>query len=475
MKIWEKIYLVVIALFLLVLNTCNILIFRSSYEKSVDLVKQAAESSWKYMAISMTEDLSEIENERTAEWQLFQSYVSNYCTRQCAFELWRGQELRERSGIADQITYSSSEGTLGSEFWADKKEQEEVLGLEEGKGKITILEREGEKYSCTAGRLGTTGYQLVIYENVSEALRVWESQMITFVWMEMAASLLMAVLLYHIIRRFLEPVSRISKITGKIAAGDYTCHLEVKGNDELSGLARDINHMTEQVRETVEYKEAQARQKQEFIYALSHEMRTPLTSVRGYAELVRNTDVSPEKRLEYMDYIVRESGRMVEITETLRQVMLLRQEEMETEEIPLGDLAGWLQQMADRQLAGKDIVWKFEAGEGAVTGNRILVEIFFLNLLRNSYHACRADGMISLCLGEKKAVIEDNGTGMTKECLEHIYEPFYREDKSRSRRLGGSGLGMYLCHYIADRHNWEMKIGSEKGVGTIIEVYFTTI
>ena len=347
--------------------------------------------------------------------------------------------------------------------------------MEEGKGKITILEREGEKYSCTAGRLGTTGYQLVIYENVSEALRVWESQMITFVWMEMAASLLMAVLLYHIIRRFLEPVSRISKITGKIAAGDYTCHLEVKGNDELSGLARDINHMTEQVRETVEYKEAQARQKQEFIYALSHEMRTPLTSVRGYAELVRNTDVSPEKQLEYMDYIVRESGRMVEITETLRQVMLLRQEEMETEEIPLGDLAGWLQQMADRQLAGKDIVWKFEAGKGAVTGNRILVEIFFLNLLRNSYHACRDDGMISLCLGEKKAVIEDNGTGMTKECLEHIYEPFYREDKSRSRRLGGSGLGMYLCHYIADRHNWEMKIGSEKGVGTIIEVYFTTI
>ena len=70
MKIWEKIYLVVIALFLLVLNTCNILIFRSSYEKSVDLVKQTAESSWKYMAISMTEDLSEIENERTAEWQL---------------------------------------------------------------------------------------------------------------------------------------------------------------------------------------------------------------------------------------------------------------------------------------------------------------------------------------------------------------------------------------------------------------------
>lgn len=475
MKIWEKIYLVVIALFLLVLNTCNILIFRSSYGKSVELVKQTAESSWKYIAISMTEDLSEIENERNAEWQLFQSYVSNYCTRQCAFELWQGQELRERSGMADQVTYSSSEGALESEFWAGRKEQEEVLALEDGKGKVTILEREGEKYSCTAGRLGTTGFQLVIYENVSEALRVWEDQIITFVWMEMAASLLMAVLLYFIIRRFLEPVSRISKMTGEIAAGDYSSCLEIKGNDELSGLARDINHMTKQVKATVEYKEAQARQKQEFIYALSHEMRTPLTSVRGYAELVRNTDVSQEKQLEYMDYIISESGRMVEITETLRQVMLLQQEEMETEEIPLGDLAGWLQQMADRQLAGKDIAWRFEAEKGVVTGNRILVEIFFLNLLRNSYHACQDEGAVSVCLGEKKAVVEDNGTGMTKECMEHIYEPFYREDRSRSRRLGGSGLGMYLCHYIAGRHNWKMKIESEKGVGTIIEVYFTTI
>ena len=64
---------------------------------------------------------------------------------------------------------------------------------------------------------------------------------------------------------------------------------------------------------------------------------------------------------------------------------------------------------------------------------------------------------------------------MTKECMEHIYEPFYREDRSRSRKLGGSGLGMYLCHYIADRHNWEMRIESEKGRGTLIEVYFTTI
>ena len=475
MKIWEKIYLVVIALFLLILNICNILIFRSSYEKSVDLVKQTAESSWKYIAISMTEDLSEIENEGNAEWQLFQSYVSNYCTRQCAFELWQGQELRERSGMADQVTYSSSEGTLESEFWADKKEEKEVLAFEEGKGKVTILEREGEKYSCTAGRLGRTGYQFVIYENVSQALRVWESQMVTFIWMEMAASLLMAVLLYLIIKRFLEPVSQISNMTGRIAAGDYTSCLEVKGNDELSGLAQDINHMAEQVRETVEYKEAQARQKQEFIYALSHEMRTPLTSVRGYAELVRNTDVSPEKQLEYMDYIVHESGRMVEITETLRQVMLLQQGEMETEEISLEVLSGWLQQMSHRQLAGKNILWEFGAEKGIVTGNRILVEIFFLNLLRNSYHACQDNGMVSLCLGEKKAVIEDNGAGMTKECMEHIYEPFYREDRSRSRKLGGSGLGMYLCHYIADRHNWVMRIESEKGRGTLIEVYFTTI
>lgn len=471
MKLWEKIYLVVIALFLIVLNICNILVFRSSYHKSVDSAKQTAESSWKQIAVSMSEDLAELEGGETEEWQLFQSYVSNYSTRDRAFELWKEQELRGRSELGSQVTYSASEGKLVSEF-VSGGERDELFAADEQMGQVMILEREEKKYTCTAGELGGTGYQLVLYENVTEGLRVWNDQIAVFVWMEIAASLMMAVILYFIMRKFLEPVSSLSEMTAKIAAGDYTSLLEVRGKDELSGLAKDINHMTEQVRENMESKEEEARHKQEFIDALSHELRTPLTSVRGYAELVRNTNISKEKQMEYMDYIVRESGRMVEITETLRQVILLQQDEMETEEIPCRELAVSLKETIQKQLTEKQIHWEIEAGEGKIRGNRILTELFFLNLMRNSFHACKENGDISVWVDSEKAAVTDNGVGMTKECQEHIFEPFYREDKSRSRKLGGSGLGMYLCHSIADRHGWEIRIDSRKGVGTRVEVMF---
>lgn len=472
MKLWEKIYFVVITLFLLVLNICNIWIFRSSYDKSVDSVKQTAESSWKHIAVSMTEDLSELEKEEAEEWQLFQSYVSNFSTRENAFELWKGNELREYSEVGSQVVYSSIDGTLSSVFVKESERKDKIAVPGQQTGQILILEQEDKKLICASGELGATGYQFVLYEDVTETLGIWKSQIVAFVWMEMAASLVMAVLLYFIMRRFLEPVSRLSEMTARIAAGDYECRLEVRGDDELSALAEDINHMTGQVQEHIEQKEAQAQQKQEFIQALSHELRTPLTSVRGYAELVRNTDVSSDRQMEYMDYIVRESGRMVDITETLRQVMLLKQEEMETEKISLKEFGRWLNEMADRQLSGKQIGFHVEAEEGVVTGNRVLVEIFFLNLLRNSYHACAEEGTVSVRLDRRRAVVEDNGAGMSEECQAHIFEPFYREDKSRSRKLGGSGLGMYLCGFIADKHGWKLVIDSQKGVGTKITVTF---
>lgn len=472
MRIWEKIYLVVMALFLLLLNSCNVLVFQSTYRKSVEAVEKTAVSFWKQIALSMEEDLAEIENSEEDQWQLFQSYVSSYCTQNLAFELWSGQKLQKKSEIGTQVTDTASEGELSSEFLEDDEQKKELLEYAKQTGCVTVLQRNGDKYTCVSGALSGTSYQLVIYENVSHILVAWETQMIRFVLLEIIASLLMAVFLYLIMRKFLAPISEVSAVTAKIAAGDYFCHLDVKGEDELSILAEDINYMTEQIRENIHNKEAEARQKQEFIDALSHELRTPLTSVRGYAQLVRNTVVSKEKQIEYMDYIVRESGRMVDLTETLRQMTLLRHDPVEQEKISLKQLSSKLQYLVEYQLVDKPIQWNFQVEEGTVWGNQVLMELFFMNLIRNSFHACEAGGRISAVFCPAKAVITDDGIGMSEECRKHLFEPFYREDKSRSRKLGGTGLGMYVCQCIADIHHWEIVVTSEKGKGTRVEVLF---
>lgn len=475
MKLWEKIYVVVMALFLLVLNSCHVLVFQSSYQKNIDAMEKTAEVYWKQIAFSLAEDLAENPYDETSEWQIFQAYVSGYSMHGYAFELWRDYELREKSKIDTQITYSEQEGKLVSDFLKEKDQQDAVLAPRKKTGQVRIWTLDGEKYMCASGPLSGTPYQLVIYENVTDLFTVWDKQILRFVLLEIAASLLMAVLLYRIMKKFVEPVSVLSAVTERIASGDYSCRAEFTGADELSLLAEDINYMTGQIRGHIQDKEAEAKQKQEFIDALSHELRTPLTSIRGYAQLVCNTAVSTEKQMEYMDYIVQESGRMVDIMETLRRVILLQQENIETEEIPLGELADWLQETTAMQLTGKQIRWSFEAEEGIVAGERVLVELFFLNLIRNSFHACGKEGKISVVLHRKGAVISDDGIGMSEDCVKHIFEPFYREDPSRSRKLGGTGLGMYLCRHIADRHQWSIHIESVKGQGTEIFVYFTTL
>lgn len=468
MKIWEKIYVVVIALFLVVLNVCNVIIFQSVYRQSVDTVEGTAITEWKNIAVPLSEDLGELGGPEGEEWQLFQTYVSGYSTEELAFELWRDGELRCKSKIGSQMTYSALEEEIHSDFLVEPEGQKEILKTGEQTGKVTILERGEDKFTCAVGYLAGTSYQLVIYERVSEILQVWKKEISLFLVMEIVASVLMAILLYFVMRKFLQPVSRLSEAAARVADGDYGCQVEVSGRDEISALAADMNWMIGQVRENVENKEQEAERKQEFIDALSHEMRTPLTSICGYAQLVENTRLEEEKKLEYMNYIVRESGRMMEIMETLREITLMNQERLDRQDIPLDKLAEELRRTVQFQMSDKQITFHFRVNGDVIYGNRTLVEMLLLNILRNSYHACGQGGTVNIDMSDERIVTSDDGVGMSEECVKHVFEPFYREDKSRSRKLGGSGLGMYLCRRIVDLHGWQIEIESEKGKGTKI-------
>ncbi len=476
MKLWEKVYRIVLVLFLLVLNICNIIIFRGAYQKSVDTVEKAGISRWKNIAASFSEDIAECGGNPEEGWSLFQSYVSDYYSENFVLELWKNRKLCLKSAPGSQQTDSAEEGEIFSDFLTEEEENK-LLADGEKKGRAVILKKGDEKYCAVAGELSAGGYQLVLYEDVSDMLNIWREQMFFFVGLELVASILMAILLYGIMRRFLRPVSGISEAASHIAAGDFEYRLPVRGKDELSELAENMNRMAGQIEEHMARREDEARRKQEFIDALSHELRTPMTSIRGYAQLVQGAKLSGEKRAQYMDYIVKESGRILDIAESLRQVMFMRRGEFKKEPISLKNLGRELLRMAEPCVKEKRIAFDLEAEDDYIEGNETLLEILFMNLIRNSIHACHEQGRISVKLTGREAVVADDGAGMTEECREHIFEPFYREDKSRSRKMGGSGLGMYLCRQIADMHGFSIEIESEKGAGTCIRIFnnfFTT-
>ena len=109
-----------------------------------------------------------------------------------------------------------------------------------------------------------------------------------------------------------------------------------------------------------------------------------------------------------------------------------------------------------------------------VCGNATLLSMLFYNLTDNAIKACCDGGIVQLQWDDRCILIQDNGKGMTPEQLQHITEPFYRTDKSRSRAEGGAGLGLALCQQIIQIHNWQMKFESQVGAGTKITLTFTT-
>ena len=116
MKFWEKVYLMLMILFFIVLNICNILVFQGGYRKSVESVQNSCISQWGNVAVPFTEDLAEAGEDAGGEWELFQAYVSAYATETLAFELWRGDELRAKSLFGTQRTFSATEERLESDF-----------------------------------------------------------------------------------------------------------------------------------------------------------------------------------------------------------------------------------------------------------------------------------------------------------------------------------------------------------------------
>lgn len=471
MKLWKKIYMAVMVLFILVLNICNAAVFRSIYRGNVDVAERASVSLWDSIAMPFAEDWPEAAGNRASEAALFQGYVSYFGRNDLALELWQADTLCYKSVLGTQQIYSYQQEELHSDFSI----QREGIWRERGENVCAVvLSREGRKYTSVAGVVPGTQNTLVVYEDVTDALSQWKEHLVFFLLMELLASVLMALLLYAIMHRFLQPVETISKAAASVAAGDYSYVPEVKGRDEIADLARDIQIMTEQVKEYVSSKEEEAARKQEFADMMAHELRTPLTSIHGYAELMKTAFVPEDKKIEYLDYMIRESGRMTEMVQVLRRITLLKreQEQEQWEEVSLSSLVAFLISQIQMEQPDTGVLYRIESETGTLFCQRVLTEMFFMNLLRNAFSACGEGGEIHVSISPQRAVVRDTGRGMSEECREHIFEPFYREDKSRSRRHGGTGLGMYLCKTIADFHGWEMEIRSRKGEGTEITVRF---
>ncbi len=447
---FERLYIIVLVIFLLFFNCGVLLLAMYTYNNSVTAAEEVCFSEHRYISQAFEADYAD--KSITGSHLLMVSYGTFYGEKNidlCFSRAYNGA-----------VIYTNIPGSLP---------------LPDA-GNMINTRIDGKQYIIVSDYVCRGSFVLTCAKDVSYLDEELFSLGVTFVLISVTASIALAVLLYLVMKKLFGPLEKLRETTKQISGGDLFARANEKGDDEFSALAKDFNAMAERIGEQMDTLKLNAEQKQQMLDNLAHEMRTPLTSIHGYAEYVYGVNLEPEDRMKAMNNIMSESMRLKGISEKLLNSAFIRENGIEKAVFSV-----------DKMLDRTKTRFLLKASESGVricqipcditlNGDETLVELLLSNLAENAIRACRGKGEVIIGATSENGVttiyVKDNGIGMTPEQLTHITEPFYRTDKGRARRDGGTGLGLALCKRIADAHGAVLEFESVPAVGTTAFIRF---
>ncbi|WP_028776146.1 sensor histidine kinase [Shimazuella kribbensis] len=267
---------------------------------------------------------------------------------------------------------------------------------------------------------------------------------------------------YYIVR----PIRTLTKATRKIAEGDFHIQLPVNRKDELGILAKSFSGMTASI-------EQLEKMRQEFVSNVSHEIQSPLTSIQGFSKTLQSNDLPNETKKQYLSIIELESERLSILSKQLLTLASLESEKNLLQRSPF-DLAEQINQvvtMLQWQWRAKGLAIELDLPSTLINADAKLLYQVWINLLTNGIKFTDEGGTIRfeilpISVEEIQVRVTDTGVGISKEDISHVFERFYKTDKSRTNKVGGSGLGLSIVHKIISLHKGSIQVSSVPQVGT---------
>lgn len=341
------------------------------------------------------------------------------------------------------------------------------------KQSISVLKTDdGKRYYRLCGNMETEwdSLRVVAYRDVSGAYELRNAQYASYAEVFAAALLVGGVLSYLLAYMLTRPLKTLTAATKKISEGDLKCRSGIKSRDEFGQLSESFDAMAQRLEESMNEMQDSVRRREEFMGSFAHEMKTPMTSIIGYADFIRSGSLDEEEQMNAANYIFSEGKRLESLSAKLLDIIVMNNRKIELRSVSPAQLISHLVEYLKPIYSQEGIVLQYKCEEGECLLEPDLVKSLVSNLIDNSRKSFTDGGNIYLrsrMLPDGCEIrVLDNGPGIPSEAIDHLTEAFYRVDKSRSRMQGGAGLGLALCSDIAKLHNGTLRIESRVGNGT---------
>ena len=364
---------------------------------------------------------------------------------------------------------------------ADRSEVNEAL--KDGFGQSTRpSETLGYNMKYVAVRVGGDGDVLGVVRFAMPLSEVQLAMQIIYRTVLFGAAVALVIALtiaYFVSKSMTSPIREMKEIAQRLASGDFSRKVRIKNKDELGELAKSLNTMADELQAKIENLKRLDRVRTDFVANVSHELKTPLTLIKGYIETLEDKAINDkEKAGKFISIIKDHTNRLSNIIDDLLSLseLELSRDSIDKSEFDLKSLIGDIVLGFGHALAAKQqkLTIESQGQDFKIKADRDKIEQVFVNLIDNAIKYTEDGGLIRICLvqqnGEVVVTVEDNGIGIQKEHLDRVFERFYRVDKARSRKLGGTGLGLGIAKHIVLAHKGEIRIESDTGKGTKVFV-----
>lgn len=481
MKIMEKLFQIVVCLVMVLLAIFGNILFIASFQNSLQQETERGLEEIKMLQYALSASLNGLPEQYkavdTAVGEIAVTIKSSMQTAGTDFMIFNadGEMVYETK---NNLQWSLLQDLM-DDYFSKNLEQRNGYELKDDNGIWQITKRNGEHYmeAVVAVKSAQNVYYLEMQRRIEPIYQNRMDLMRQYFWVLLLTLAVGAVVAFGIAFQFTRPIHRLSRATKEFAGGNYASRVEVRGNDELTQLMSDFNTMATELEQNIWQLEDAARRQEEFTGAFAHELKTPLTSVIGYSEMLRSLKLSEEEQILSADTIYKQGKRLERLSKKMLELVSVGKQKINFKEIEARTLFEEVELFVRTLLKQKQIELCISVQDGTIWGDGDLLCSLIGNLIENAAKASQKGAVVELT-GEKTeegylVCVRDYGCGMKAEEIDKITEAFYRIDKSRSRKEGGTGLGMSLCDRIVFLHEATWKIESAEQEGTRVTVWFT--